>query len=290
MDALEELVKQIDQYPTLPDVAIRVERELANEDCGLDRIGAMIELDPALASRIMKLANSAIFGSAQPTDSVTTAILRLGTREVRNAVLTVAVMQALPALPAPYDLRSFWTLGLASGIVCRRLAKDLGYPNPEEAYLAGLVHLMGSAFLAVSFTPRFQRAVETAWADGVLVDGSIAEEFGCHASVVGARLLEEWNFPSSIVEAVRHQLTPDCAGDAEFLASLVFAADRICRDLDLDVEDPAHSQDAWITEIPDGLKTRIESSGYPDITFYLIELKDSLAMIEDFASSVFQKG
>ena len=58
-------------------------------------------------------------------------------------------------------IRSFWTLGLASGILGRRLAEDLGYANPDEAYLAALVHLIGSALLAVEFTPRFEQAIET---------------------------------------------------------------------------------------------------------------------------------
>ena len=105
---------------------------------------------------------------------------------------------------------------------------------------------------------------------------------------MGGRILEEWNFADSIVQAVRHQFAPQLAGEDEFLASIVMAADRCCRDLSLGYEDEAgEGAGARIGEIPTAFQQRIEANGYPDLSFYLIELKDSICHIDEFARSVF---
>jgi HD-like signal output (HDOD) protein len=289
MDPATQLVEQVEQLPTLPDVALKVNEELEKEDFSLTKVSEMIALDAALSGPIMQLANSVMFGATSPVANLNTAIVRLGTREVKNLVMTVSIMKSLPKLPSPYTLRSFWSLGLASAITARRIAADLRYGDPEEAYLAALVHLMGEALLAFGHSDRFLQAIHTAQEDGIPMDAALEEEFGCGHPDVCAHLLEIWNFPEPILAAARHQLMPSEAGDAETLATIVFAADRICRDLALGVQDSLHHPDPWIGDIPAGFVERIREVGFPDLTFYLIELQNDLEQIEDFTTSIFQE-
>jgi HD-like signal output (HDOD) protein len=289
MDPATQLVEQVEQLPTLPDVALKVNEELEKEDFSLTKVSEMIALDAALSGPIMQLANSVMFGATTPVANLNTAILRLGTREVKNLVMTVSIMKSLPKLPAPYTLRSFWSLGLASAITARRIAADLRYADPEEAYLAALVHLMGEALLAFGYSDRFQQAIQTSQEDGIPMDVALEEEFGCGHPDVCAHLLQTWNFPEPIVETARHQLMPAEAGDAETLATIVFAADRICRDLALGIQDSLHHPDPWIEDIPEAFVERIREVGFADLTFYLIELQNDLEQIEDFTTSIFQE-
>ena len=286
MDPLDEIVKDIDQFPTLPDVAVQVSSKLSDENASLDQIAEMISLDQSLASRIIQLANSPLFASSRPAESLKPAIFRLGCREVGVVITTVAVMQAVPPLPPPYDLRTFWTLALASAMVSRKLAHDFRYPDPEEAYLAGLVHLMGEVYLAVQFTERFERAIKTASGDGLPFSAALTEEFGRDQAEVGARLLTQWNFPIPILEAVRFQFTPDRSEAEPLLAGILFAADHICRDVGLGLTDPAYIAGDWMEKLPMVLEERVERDGH-DFQEYVSHTKEQMSAIEEFARSVF---
>ncbi len=288
MHTLDDILRQIDRFPTLPDVALRVARKLEDDDVALDQIAEMIALDQSLAGRIIKLANSALYGSNRPAESLRAAMLRLGTREIRAAVLAVAVMEVLPPLPPPYSLRAFWVQSLGSALIGRMVAKDLGYPDPEEAYLAALVHLIGEGFLSVLFTKRFESALSSARSEGLPLAVGLVEEFGCDQAEVGSRLLAHWNFPLPILEAVRHQLHPDRAGGNALLASIVFAADHIARDAGLCIEDPAYETGAWVAKLPAPLEERISRSRGIKVQTYLERLSSTLDEIEAFANSVFK--
>ena len=282
-----ELLRHVDSFPTLPEVAIRVSRALEDPEVDLSRVAEMIELDATLAAQLVRMANSPIFGLGSPADSVRKALTRLGIKETRNAIVTVSLMRALPELPAPYEVRSFWVLGLASGMVARQLARDLKFPDPEMAYLAGLVHCLGEAYLAVQFTERVCAVVERWRGSGEDFEDHLTAEFDVEVPEISAGLLEAWNFPDPIVVAVRSHWHPERDPACEDLAGLILTADRLCRDVGLGVVDPGPQERTWIADVPYSLEDALTERGYPDLTYYLLELQDKLAEVREFASSVY---
>ena len=281
------LLARVEKFPTLPDVVLRVSRALLDPEADLHAVAQMIELDPTLSAHLIRAANSPLFGTLS-VDSVGRALGRLGTEQTRSAVITVALLKTVPKLPSPYSIRSFWVLGLASGVVARRIARDLAFPDPEQAYLAALVHCLGEAYLAIEYTDRVRGAMQN-WRElGGEFEDYLSKEFGCELPEVTAGLLASWNFPPAIVEAVRWHWYPDCApADQSMLASIVLAADRLCRDLGLGVADPGPEEKAWIEDVPEEFEQRLAQRGYPDLTFYLLDLHDDLREVERFANSVF---
>jgi HD-like signal output (HDOD) protein len=281
------LLARVDQFPTLPDVVLRVSRALLDPEVDLPRVAGMIELDSALSAHLIRAANSPLFGGMS-VDSVGRALGRLGTRQTRNVVITVGLLKTVPKLPSPYSVRSFWVLGLASAVVARRIAHDLSYPDPEQAYLAALVHCLGEAYLAIEYTERVRCAMQ-GWREiGGDFEDFLSREFGCEVPELTAGLLIAWNFPTAIVEAIRWHWYPDCApAEQSLLASIVLAADRLCRDLGLGVADPGPDEKAWIEDVPPEFEKRLAERGYPDLTFYLLDLHDDLREVERFANSVF---
>lgn len=282
-----ELLSRLDEFATLPEVAMRVTRALDDPDVDLDDVVEMIELDATLAALLVKMANSAIFGVSGRADTVRKALLRLGTTETRNAVITASLMRALPPLPDPYDIRDFWVLGLASGMVARQLARDLKYTDPELAYLAGLVHCLGEAYLAVLYTDRVVGVIDAWRGSGEDFEDRLTREFDCEIPEITAGVLESWNFPREIVVAVREHWHPERNPQCEVLAGLILAADRLCRDLGLGVVDPGPDERTWIADVPYSLEDALAENGYPDLTFYLLELQGTLEEIREFATSVF---
>jgi len=82
------------ELPSLPDVALRIRDALSREDADLDRLTELAGADPALAARLMKIANSALFSrGGQPTSNLHMAVVRLGARMVRNTAIAIAAQQ-----------------------------------------------------------------------------------------------------------------------------------------------------------------------------------------------------
>lgn len=285
--ALAPLLEHVEKFPTLPDVVLRVSRALLDPEVDLQGVAQLVELDSALAAHLIRAANSPPFGGAS-IDSVGRALGRLGTEQARSAVTTVALLKAAPKLPAPYSVRSFWVLGLASAVLARRIARDVAYSDPEQAYLAALVHCLGEAYLTIEHTERVRAAMQS-WRElGGDVEHYLSKEFGCEVPEVTAGLLACWNFPPVIIEAVRWHGSPDCtSGDQALLASIVLAADRLCRSLGLAGACHGRDEKAWIEDVPCALQARLAQHGYPDLTFYLLDLHDDLREVERFANSVF---
>ena len=189
------LVERMKGLPTLPDAALEALHLLDDPDYDVRSVAGVISRDPVLALRLVGMGNSPFFCMGMRTSCVKTSILRLGERETRGAILSVAIMNVFPRLPAPLDVRRFWTYGLASAVCGRRLAEDLGYPDLSAAYLGALVHRLGEAFLAVSFPKRFSAAWRRSRSQEVDLDEALYKDFDVYPSELCARVMESWGLP-----------------------------------------------------------------------------------------------
>jgi HD-like signal output (HDOD) protein len=185
------------ELPSFPDVAIRVRRVLADEDVSAKDVVRVVGSEPALAARIMQMANSAALGHVgKPIADLRAAITRIGFNLVRSAAISFAMSQVrraenLKSLGG--SLQSHWEhsslVAAFSHVVARRLTKV----NADTALLAGLLHGVGKLYIltqAVRHPALFndQAAyfeVERDW----------------HVSIAKA-LLETWQIPEDIVAAV----------------------------------------------------------------------------------------
>ncbi|MCH7599295.1 MAG: HDOD domain-containing protein [Myxococcales bacterium] len=288
MSTLEELLEDLDSFPTIPAIAKQVINQLGDSNTGLAEIAGLISQDALLTARIYRLVSSPIYSGQMPMQSLHDAIMRVGVKEIKNLAFSVAILDTLPELPEPLSVHGFWTIGLGTALSAQHLAGDVGYAKPETAYIAGLVHSLGEAYLAINHTQRYARAIENARKAEISYEVGLMDEFGLPHSEVAAEVLRRWNMAEDVVDAVAHHLECQHAEDP-LLAGIVFAADRICRDLRLAEPDAGHSERAWVEEIPPELMSKIDSIGYPDITFYLMEQQEFLSYVSDTVRSIFSE-
>ena len=212
------------RLPSLAPTVHRILKLIESPDADLNELAAAIGSDPALATRIMGVANSSFFRGTSEVGSVRDALMRMGVREARTIVIVVALRSTVLRSPGLGDLaQGIWKHALLSASACQEISAEL--PRWESSgFLAGLVHELGQlAVLAfASELPAWQDdgaipspAVVTTLADATLVS-------------LGAMILDSWGFPGPFCEAVFGQRAVDrVEGEAAELAAAIDLGHRI---------------------------------------------------------------
>src|SRR5690606_12437050 len=137
--------------PSFPDIAMRVRQVLADEEVSPAKIVRVVGSEPALAARLLQVANSAAINfSGKPVTDLRTAVARIGFNMVRSAAIAFAMSQlktvdALKGLEAPLDV--LWQRSSKDAAMCHVVARRFTQVNPDTALLAGLLHGIGLLFI-----------------------------------------------------------------------------------------------------------------------------------------------
>ncbi len=243
--ALEALLASGKQLPTLPVLVVQVQRAIGNEMSGLRDIGLIVERDPALTARLLRVANSAAFSRGDPVTSVGAAIGRLGMGHVRSLCLAVGVVRAFGDASQRLDHKRYWEHSAAVGLVAERLSslsKRYAQVDGSEAYTAGLLHDVGLLIVDQFFPEDFAGVQAEMDADMAPRSAIELDRLGMDHGAIGGRVLERWQLPDTVRGAVGAHHRPELApGDAGPLAHLVWAAEALCTasGLELPQEGPA---------------------------------------------------
>ncbi len=286
MDPLEELIRRAGDLPTLPAVPLRILRCLDDPTTSRGDLARMIGLDVVLASRAVRLANSALFGASRVA-SLDAAISRLGTHQIRNLILTLAVIDAFPPRSAALDMRAFWRFAVASAFAARSLARELRFRDPEDAYLTGLVHDVGELCLALFMPDVYAAALAHSLSTDAPFEVAVSDELKFSPAQLGARVLAWWNFAPSIAEAVEHQNAPAGAPEQGELAGIALAAGRLCRELGYGIAHSKVPARGWLAELPGSLAERLEAAAGGDLPAYLERQKSLLAPVDELVRELF---
>jgi HD-like signal output (HDOD) protein len=285
MDPLEELIRRAKDLPTLPGVPLRILRCLDDPKTSRTDVARMLGLDAVLGARVVRLANSPVFG-ARAAASLDAAVARLGTNQIRNLILTLAVIDAFPPRSAALDMRAFWRFAVASAFAARSLARELRFRDAEEAYLAGLVHDLGELCLALFLPDAYAAALAHSLSLDVGLEVAVRKELKFTPAQLCARVLQWWSFAPAIVEAVEHQDAPSGAQDQVELAGITLAADRLCRELGYGIPRGAPPR-AWLVELPGPVAEQLETAAGGDLPVYLERQKSLLSPVDELVRELF---
>ncbi len=186
--------------PSFPDVAIRVRRALGDDKTTVDQVVRIVGSEPALAARLLKMSNSAALNrSGKQITDLRTAIARMGYNMVRSAAISFAMAQirasaGLKGLEKP--LHELWKTSTYVAAFCYVLAKNHTKRNPDEAFLAGLLHGVGRLYI-LTRTPQFPEFL----GDPVTLASTMRD---WHSEVAKA-ILENWEMTEELIQAVTEQ-------------------------------------------------------------------------------------
>jgi len=222
----------------MPAVAAKVMELLGDPNVNYAKLGEAVSSDPAVSARLLKVANSAFYSMSREIKTLDHAIAIVGERTLRSLVLAAS----LEGMNKSYGLleKLLWEDSIGCAIGCRILARKFSSADPEEAFLAGLFRHLGKVIMNYSDGESYRSLVEAVYSG----DGSYTTLEGnyfpyAHA-VVGAAVLDKWNFSRTLVMTTLHhndlkipveEEAGEESKDLYRLAATVNLSDRICAKL-----------------------------------------------------------
>ena len=182
--------------PSLPETAVRIQLAIEDELSGAEQVARLALTDPAIASKLVMTANSALYGGLTPVDTCTAAVVRLGMQTTRQLVLTFALKEVFRTRDKALRqrMKTLWEHSVDIAAICFVLARRVEGINPEEALLAGLVHDVGTIVL-INYANRDPQL----FPDADAFERAIARYRG----ELGALVLRSWNFAPAVVASAR---------------------------------------------------------------------------------------
>ena len=207
----------LDEIPPLDMAVHRLIEALSDEDISERELASIIDKCPSLSGKIVGLANSAYFRRNNPISSLQDAIFLIGMRTVKSFAIASALLEPFSNDQCPaFRPGLFWLHDVLTAQAARELSKkapkDLAL-QPEETYLAGLLHNIGLLALAHLFPDKLNGLLDENEKDSEQLSSRTEMTFGANYQTVGAALLKHWHLPESFIDIAKHYASTDYRGD-----------------------------------------------------------------------------
>ncbi len=230
-----EILREIKNLPTLPAVATRVMSMTEDPNCSQQELAQVVEQDPAIATRMLKLVNSPFYGIRGTVDNVKQALIFVGMSNVRNLVLSTSVMELFDdnGKVGSFNRKDLWLHSMSTAIAARTTAQVSRVVDPEVAFTAGLIHDVGKLIIDRYFHEDFERVIELVDAHKATMRDAENAVLGLNHSEIGAHLAQRWGLPAVLHDAIGFHHDPENAQTNKQLAALIGFSDVLARDLEV---------------------------------------------------------
>jgi putative nucleotidyltransferase with HDIG domain len=229
---LLDKLSRLKQIPALPHILLQLIKACDADRGSLKEISGIIDKDPALTSRILRLVNSAYYSKNNRIGNVDGAVIFLGTNAIKNIAICSSVHEVFQNIKSGtgFNLKHFWWHSLRCAILAKSIAKNQNFHDPEEAFLSGMLHDLGKIILWVNFPEQYGSLLEKRKGRPDLIFAGEAQ-LGANHAEIGAWMLNKWNFQHEIADAVlSHHRSLFSMQNAPLLSQLVFVANMLSND------------------------------------------------------------
>ncbi|MFT5442433.1 MAG: putative nucleotidyltransferase with HDIG domain, partial [Myxococcota bacterium] len=220
-DKLEQYLEATaDDLPVMPSIARSIIRAVDDKGTSITEIKDLVEQDSAIAVKLLKMANSALYGFPSEINNIAHSISLLGTRTVRNLVLAVSLKKTFRRFGLMEQL--LWQHSTLSGPVAAQLSfLPQIRVDADQAFTAGLLHHIGKTALANSHHAEYEQVIQRVYNEKVGFVEVETEQFGFDHTMLGGAIAVRWNLPDSLVSVIsNHHNSGTLASEPEDIARL----------------------------------------------------------------------
>ena len=279
-----EKITTLKNLPTLPHILLKLIEACNKESESLKEISSIVAKDPSITVKILKLVNSVYYGLSKKVENIDQAVTLVGTNAIRNMAICASVYETFNKVLENkiFNYKLFWWHSLKCAVLARLISKKINYSQPDEAFLAGLLHDIGKLVLLVNFSEQYESLLEIYQdQDDSLL--SAEKNLAANHCEIGAWLLNRWNFKPFMSDAVLyHHEPPSRLANAFPLVQIVNVANALAREpirekeksfavaenifrLDVaEVEELLTLSEKEVQEVADSLQIKVESLQRPE--------------------------
>lgn len=224
---------EANKLPSLPHVLVKLLQACRDENICFDVLSEIIGQDAALCSKVIKAANSPVYGRSRNLESLKHILMFLGLDTIKSIAITASIKQFFSEYSNQKTsfLKSFWHHSLSCATIARSLAELTSYPYPEEAYISGLLHDIGKLMLEPKMGATYKTMSHGIYPATAVLKSEEDATGITHPELAGI-MLEKWNMPDVICDAIRyHHAELDDIQQAHQLAKIIHFASLLASSL-----------------------------------------------------------
>ena len=234
--SVEDIIRSIELLKPMPTSVSHILREVDRQDVTIDSLVGMIGLDQVLTALVLQISNSASLGYSRTCSNLHDAVMHIGLRRLKSILLTSSATSMMGRSLKGYRLGAgeLWRHALVVGMASEWLAQVFHYTDPEQAYVAGLIHDIGKLLLDQAVLSNYSRIAD--YVEKYQMPLWQVEEklIGIDHARVGSLIAEHWNFPVILVDAIRFHHAPSFARGNQRLPAIVNLANAFAVDYQLE--------------------------------------------------------
>lgn len=281
IELTKKLSEAVEKMPAFPKSVQRILELSRDINCSPKELVMVIEHDPVMTMKLLRVINSASYGFTKQVTSVNQSMVYLGLNTIKNMALSFAAMGALPPqTEVGFDVHGYLTHSLTTAGLARTLCQKYGRDDtdPADCYIAGLLHDFGKVVLGQFLPEESKAALAYSIEQSISLHAAEQKIIGSDHTVIGGMLVEKWSFPKQLIETIRNHhgvISPD-----NTVQSCLFVANQISKQLGM-----GNGGNLLVEELPPALAARFNGS----LSDIITSLGD-LSRIESEAQVVAQVG
>lgn len=203
---IDKILDRVRDFPTLPTMFVKLLDMIANPNTNIQDLAVLISKDVAIASKVLQVVNSPLYGLLNRVDTISQAIFYIGFNEIRNICLAVSVIEVFKSVSAgsKFNIVELWKHSIAVGTITRLVGLSAKVGNLDNYFVAGIMHDIGKLFFIKFFSNKYLELIEEAYEESLPLETLEKKYFGINHLILGELIAKKWNLPTSLSNTIRY--------------------------------------------------------------------------------------
>jgi len=206
---MSDIVALLGDLPTMPGIAIKILEVIRKDESSLEDIGDILSKDPPLSAKVLKVANSPLYGLPGKISSIPQAVKMLGTNAVKNLALSFSIIDKFKNIDNGFNYTQFWKNSLTTAVAAKVISETILPHMAEDAFFIGLLTDIGILTCNECIPDQYSLVIKERTIKKCSFQEAEDQILGFNHMDIGAHILEEWGLPNSFSHSIRWHHYPE---------------------------------------------------------------------------------